>query len=109
MSGWETRPPSEVQMGNGTLLATFDAAGEIEQVYAPNIDATQSRLGSFRTSLLIPTGGAPELLRITPELFNIRLKLEHGSQVLKAEYHHKTRPLRVQRRLGLHPTEPVIL
>src|SRR6187200_3124875 len=103
MTGWEHRQPSEIQMGNGTMLATFDASGELEQIFAPNIDALQSRLGSFRTSVLIPSsheGGVPEVLQISPDLFHIRLLLETGSQVLRGEYHHKTRPLRLHRRIG---------
>src|SRR4051812_18480649 len=107
--GWESRAPSEIQMGNGTLLVTFDSVGEIEQVFAPNLDATQSRLGSYGTSVLVPTSGAPELIRISRENFDIRLKLEHGSQVLRAEYHHKHRPIKLSRRLGLHPIEPLLL
>lgn len=112
MSGWERRPASAIQMGNGALLATFDAVGELEQVYAPSIDALQSRLGSFRNSLVFPAaqpGEVPEWSRISPEEFHVRLRLEAGSQVLLAEYHHKHRPVRVHRRIGLHPTEPVLL
>ncbi|MGZ3688861.1 MAG: glycoside hydrolase family 15 protein [Bdellovibrionota bacterium] len=113
MSGWEHRPPSEVQMGNGTLLATFDSSGEIEQLFAPNIDALQSRIGAFRTSVLIPStqGGAkvPEMIRVSGESFHIRLQLEAGSQVLAAEYHHKSRPIKISRKLALHPTEPILL
>ena len=53
MSGWESRSQSEIQMGNGKLLATFDAIGEVEQFYAPHIDAFRSRVGAFRTSILV--------------------------------------------------------
>jgi hypothetical protein len=99
-------------MGNGTLLATFSSTGEIDQVYAPSIDALQSRLGSFRTSAVLPSreaGRHPELLPITAEHFQIRVKLLRGSQMLQAEYHHHHRPVRLLRTLALHPTEPIIL
>jgi glucoamylase len=106
---WEQRAPAEVQLGNGTLLATFDANGELEQLFAPRIDATQARLGVFRTSVVVPTGGAPEILRIEPETFNVRLELQAGSQRLLAEYQHKHRPLKLRRRLSIHPTDPILL
>jgi hypothetical protein len=111
-NGWERRPVSEIQIGNGTLLATFDSNGEIEQLFAPNIDALQSRVGAFRTSVLIPANhgnGLPELVRIDSGNFHIEVQLEHGSQVLRAEYHHKSRPLQVHRRIGVHPTESLML
>src|SRR3954447_26036385 len=101
--GWENRPPSEIQMGNGTLLATFDSVGEIEQLFAPNIDALQSRVGAFQTSVVIPVhpgsqnGGVPEIIPIRGDIFDIRLQLGHGSQVLEVEYKHRSRPLRLRR------------
>ncbi len=113
--GWENRPPSEIQMGNGTLLATFDSVGEIEQLFAPNIDALQSRVGVFQTSVVIPVhpgsqnGGVPEVIPIRNENFEIRMQLGSGSQVLEVEYQHRSRPLRLRRRLALHPSEPLIL
>jgi glucoamylase len=112
--GWEKHIKSEVQLGNGTLLATFDPWAEIDQVFAPNIDALQSRLGAFQTSVLIPGVGehgfhAPQLLRLRPESFDIRLRLMPGSQVLQAEYQHRTLRLFLRRTWGLHPTEPVLL
>jgi hypothetical protein len=113
--GWENRPPSEIQMGNGTLLATFDSCGEVEQLFAPNIDALQSRVGGFQTSVVISgnsgdgNSGAPELIPIRSESFDIRLQLNHGSQVLQVEYQHRSRPLRLTRKLALHPSEPLIL
>jgi Glycosyl hydrolases family 15 len=103
---------SEIQMGNGTLLATFSQTGEIDQVYAPSIDALQARLGTFRTSVIFPSKEAhrePELVPLTSEHFQIRVQLMPGSQTLIAEYHHLHRPLRLLRKLGLHPTEPIIL
>src|SRR4051794_7887319 len=104
--GWEHRPPSEVQIGNGTLLATFDSCGEIEQIFAPHIDALHSKVGSFQTSVVIPSqeGGAPELIPIREDSFDIRLQLGAGSQVLHVQYHHKSRPLRLERKLALHPS-----
>jgi len=112
--GWEHRPSSEIQMGNGTLLATFDGVGEIEQFFAPHIDALQSRLGSFQTSVLVPNSnngsqGAPEILPIIPETFNIRIQLNAGTQMLHAEYYHKSRPIKLHRTLALHPSEALIL
>lgn len=110
--GWEKRPQAEAQIGNGKLLATFDANGEVDQLFSPNIDALQCRLGAFQTSVLIPSGQdfqPPAMIRLRPESFNIRLRLMTGSQVLQAEYHHRSAPIRIQRTLGLHPTEPVIL
>ena len=109
--GWEHRPQSEVQMGNGTLLVTLGASGEVDQLFAPNIDALQSRLGSFRTTLVIPgpDGGNPELIPVSSDQFDCTLQLEHGSQVLRADYRHRHRGLRIHRRIGLHPTEPLLL
>jgi hypothetical protein len=117
MSGWESRVQSEIQMGNGRLLATFDPIGEVDQFYAPHIDAFRSRVGSFRTSVLVPGPYEqqgehhlhPELIRIDQGSFNIRLQMNTGTQVLVADYHHKYRPLKIQRRIGLHPTDPVML
>jgi hypothetical protein len=102
-------------MGNGTLLATFDRVGEIEQLFAPNIDALQSRVGSFRTSVVIPTStdhqnrSAPEVIPVIHDHFETRLQLERGSQVLQIEYQHRSRPVRLMRKLALHPSEPLIL
>lgn len=112
--GWENRPVSEIQMGNGTLLATFDARGEVEQLFAPNIDALQSRVGAFHTSLVIPSEGSskesePEIIPIRVEDFQIRLDLNSGCQVLEVEYQHHSRPIRLRRKLALHPSEPIIL
>jgi glucoamylase len=110
MSGWETRPPSELQMGNGTLLVTLDRYGEIEQLYSPHIDALQSRVGAFRTRVVLPRAGqAPELVSVGPEAFQIRVRLATGTQVMQAEYQRKGSQLRLLRTLGLHPTEPVML
>jgi hypothetical protein len=108
---WERRPQAEVQMGNGTLLATFDSNAEVDQLFAPNIDALQSRLGAFQTSVLIPSdqGHGPQMIRLNSGSFDIRMRLHHGSQVLQAEYHHKSQQIRLQRTLGMHPTEPIIL
>jgi glucoamylase len=111
--GWAQRPPSEIQMGNGTLLATFDGVGEIEQLFAPNIDALQSRLGGFQTLVLVPgdhsSGGQVSLIPLTHEHFNIQLQLITGSQVLQAEYRHKHRPIQLFRKIALHPTDPILL
>jgi hypothetical protein len=114
MSGWESRPQSEIQMGNGKLLATFDVNGEVDQFYAPHIDALRSRLGAFRTSVIVPSSQPdgsrhPEVIRLEPGAFNIRLTLQPGAQVLVAEYHHKYRPLKIMRKIGLHPIEPFML
>lgn len=109
---WDQRPPSEIQMGNGTLLATFDTCGEIEQVFAPHIDALQSRLGAFQTSVLLPVDSherVPELIPICHEEFEIRLNLETGSQILNAQYYHKHRPLRLHRKIAMHPSEAYLL
>lgn len=110
--GWDQRPPSEIQMGNGSLLVTFNSSGEIEQLFAPHIDALQSRLGSFQTSVVIPNEGhdrVPEIIPLTPDVFDIRINLETGSQVLNVEYHHRSRPLRLHRKLAMHPSEPLML
>jgi hypothetical protein len=101
-------------MGNGRLLATFDPNGEVDQFYAPHIDAFRARVGMFRTSVLVPstqTEGSrhPEIIRIDPGSFHIRLQLLAGSQVLQAEYQHKYRPLRLLRKIGLHPTDAYML
>jgi hypothetical protein len=101
-------------MGNGTLLATFDSCGEIEQLFAPHIDALQARLGAYQTWVLIPTGSpeqpsAPEVIPIQHSVFDIRLQLSPGSQVLGVEYYHRSRPLKISRKLVLHPVEPIIL
>lgn len=111
---WEHRPVSEIQMGNGTLLVTFDANGEIEQLFAPHIDALQARLGGYQTSAVLPVGdqnhsGAPEIIPVHGGNFAIRFQLGVGSQVLSVEYHHRSRPLKLLRRLALHPTEPILL
>lgn len=110
---WDQRPPSEIQMGNGTLLATFDSCGEVEQLFAPNIDALQCKVGSFQTSVVLPSGqgdpGQREIIPLRHDSFDIRLKLEIGSQILHAEYRHRHRPLHLLRKLALHPTEPLIL
>src|SRR4051812_11379575 len=106
---WDQRPSSEIQMGNGTLLATFDSCGELEQFFAPNIDALASRLGAFQTQVVLPAGngsssnGTPELIPIRHDLFDIRLRLETGCQVLQAEYHHRYRPLKLKRKIAIHP------
>ncbi len=112
--GWEQRPSSEVQMGNGTLLATFDSAGEIEQLFAPHIDALQSRVGAFHTSVVIPgnldsSPTNPTIIPVNAEIFDIRMSLRTGSQILQVEYQHKSRPLRMVRKIGLHPLEPLLL
>src|SRR5689334_4883650 len=107
--GWDQRPPSEIQMGNGTLLATFDQCGELEQIFAPHIDALQSRLGSYQTSVVVPNvhpGDIPELIPIGQDLFEVRTQLAVGSQILRIEYHHRHRPLKMKRTLALHPSEP---
>lgn len=112
MSGWESRTQSELQLSNGRLLATFDPTGRIDQLYAPYIDAFRARVGSFRMSVLVASGEDsrhPELIRLDPGAFNIRLHLMTGCQVLLIDYHHKYRPLRLQRKIGLHPTEPLML
>lgn len=113
MSGWEQRPQSEIQMGNGSLLATFNSHGDIDQLFAPHLDALQSRLGNFQSSVLIPGGEiggfSPQLIRVGSDAFQIRLQLAHGSQILQAEYHHRSGPLKIHRKIGLHPTEPLIL
>lgn len=111
--GWEHRPSSEIQMGNGTLLATFDAWGDIEQLFAPNIDALQSRVGAFHTSVVIPaaagTHGHPEIIPIRSECFNVRVQMGLGSQILELEYYHKYRPLKLSRRIAIHPSISVPL
>jgi hypothetical protein len=110
MGAWHDRPPSQIQMGNGTLLATFDAQGELEQFFAPHIDALGARLGAFRTSAILPSpSGGAEIVRIDSANFQVRLEFEAGCQVLRAEYHHRTRPLKFRRRIGVHPTEPILL
>jgi hypothetical protein len=111
---WEQRPIAEVQIGNGALLATFDAFGEIEQLFSPQIDALQARLGAFQTTVVVPVGleghaGAPELIPINATHFDIRLQLSPGSQVLSVEYYHRSRPLKMIRRLAIHPSDPIIL
>ncbi len=80
-------------------------------MYAPNIDATQSRLGSVRTTVLIPRGKGepPEQIPVTLENFEVRLNLEPGSQVLRADYHHRKGPMKIQRVIALHPVDPVII
>src|SRR4051794_38154035 len=109
--GWEQRPATEIQIGNGTLLAQFNSSGEIEQLFAPNIDALQSKIGSFRTQVIIPSGshGVPEIVPIDPDHFEIRLQLDRGSQVLRVEYQHRSRPMRLQRKTLIHPSEPLLL
>jgi hypothetical protein len=112
--GWEHKTPSEIQMGNGTLLATFDHCGEIEQIFAPHIDALHSKVGSFQTSVVVPAPegdgyGSPELIPVRDDSFHIRINMSPGSQVLQIEYHHKSRPLKLERKLALHPSEPLIL
>ncbi len=104
---WETRPPAEIQMGNGTMLCTFDSMGELEQLFAPHIDALGSRLGSFRSAILLYDG--PRLIPVVPEEFESRVFLRQGSQVLECEYQHRSSGLRVTRTVALHPTDPVIL
>lgn len=109
---WENRPIGELNLGNGRLLAVLDGYGEIDQLFSPHIDAMQGRLGSFRTSVLIPHaagGGSPEMIVVGPDAFDIRLHLTSGSQVLKAEYHHKSRPLKLIRTLAIHPVDALLL
>jgi GH15 family glucan-1,4-alpha-glucosidase len=111
---WEQRPVAQIQIGNGTLLVTFDALGEIEQLFSPQIDALQARLGAFQTSIVVPVGsegqpGAPEIIPIHAGHFDIRLQLSPGSQILAVEYYHRSRPLKMTRRLAIHPTEPILL
>lgn len=108
---WETRPIGEIILGNGRLLASLDGYGELDQLYSPHIDALQARLGSFRTSVLVPnaSGGSPEMIVIGPDAFDIRLRLASGSQVFKAEYHHKSRPLKLVRTLAIHPVDALLL
>lgn len=109
--GWEHRPPSEIQLGNGTLLVLLDSCGEVEQLFAPNIDALQSKIGSFQTRVVLPTesGEPPVIFPINSESFEVRLQLEKGSQILRVEYQHRHRPLRLQRKIALHPSEPLFL
>lgn len=112
MSAWEYRTPAQFQLGNGTLLATFDGIGEIEQLFAPNIDALQSRVGSIFTRVLIPGDDpqkTPQVLAITPENFEIKVELQEGAQVFRAEYQHRFGPLKLARTVGIHPTEPLLL
>ena len=98
-------------MGNGTLLATFDECGEVEQLFAPHIDALQSRIGVFRTSVVIPSGshGVPELVPISQEQFEVQLELKSGSQVLEICYQHRYKGLRLFRSVALHPSEPALM
>ena len=73
------RPMGELILGNGRLLAVLDGFGEIDQLFSPHIDAMQGRLGSFRTSVLVPSsfpGGTPEMLAVGPDAFDIRLQLD---------------------------------
>ena len=111
MSGWEQRPPSEVQLGNGRLLATFDSVGELEQVFAPHIDALQSRIGGFRTFVLVPSAdrGAPRVIALSPDEFEVRMALTHGSQVLRVEYLYRHGPMRLVRTWGMHPTDTLMV
>ncbi len=111
MSGWDSRAPSELQMGNGSMLVTFDRMGEIEQIFAPHIDALTSRLGVYRNSVLLyrSEGGTPERLSLHDGAFEVRLRFGFGTQILQAEYHHRSLPLRLGRRIALHPTEPLML
>jgi len=108
---WETRPIGELLLGNGSLLVVLDPYGEIDQVFSPHLDAMQARLGSFRTSVLVPSqgGGSPEMIAIGPDAFDIRLNLLSGSQVLRAEYQHKSRPLKLIRTLAIHPVDALLL
>lgn len=96
-------------MGNGSLLATFDSMGELEQIFAPNIDALQSRIGVWRSEVLVSRGGGITSLPLVPEEFEVRIRLLSGTQILHAEYQHRKSALSVTRRMGLHPSEPVIL
>ena len=113
--GWDSRLPTEIQMGNGSLLVTFDQCGEIEQIFSPHIDALQSKIGTFKTSVLVPTEfhqhseRIPEVIPVRPEHFEIRLQLETGTQVLNIEYFHKSRPLQLFRKIALHPHDPVLM
>ncbi len=115
MSGWERRKPAEIQIGNGSILVTFDSMGEIDQVFAPRLDALHSQFGTFRTLIIVPKSESsrkhepPELIALVPELFEARLRLLPGSQVIQAEYHHKFSELRLMRVIALHPAEPVLL
>ena len=111
MSAWESRPPAEIQMGNGTLLATFDALGEIEQLFGPHIDALGCRIGAFRTAVLLPGNGhdPSPMIPLVADNWETRVRLLSGSQVLQVEYQHRNSPLRLMRTLGLHPTDAVIL
>lgn len=115
MSAWENREPAELQIGNGKLLATFDRMGEIEQLYSPHIDNTQSRFGAYRTIVLVMPEGEtgpdtqPKMIPLTEDQFEVNIRLTNGTQVMQAEYQYKHGPLRITRRLGMHPTEPVIL
>lgn len=108
---WENRPIGEAILGNGRMLVVIDGYGEIDQVFSPHIDAMQSRIGSFRTSILISHGvhRPPEMIPIGPEAFDIRMQFLSGSQVLQVEFHHKGRPLKLLRTLALHPVEATLL
>ncbi|MEW6055111.1 MAG: glycoside hydrolase family 15 protein [Bdellovibrionota bacterium] len=108
---WETRPPGEVLLGNGRLLTVLDGFGEIDQLFSPHIDALQGRLSSFRTHVLIPhpSGSSPEMIVVGPDAFDIRLHLMNGGQILKTEYHHKSRPLKLIRTLAIHPVDACLL
>lgn len=106
-------PPSEIQMGNGKFLVTFDSIGEIEQIFAPNIDSLQSKIGNYQTLVLLPPDefsyGNPVLIPLNHDQFNVRFQLEKGSQILQIEYQHKHRSLQLLRTLCLHPTDPILL
>lgn len=93
------------------MLTVLDGYGELDQVFSPHIDAMQGRIGSFRTHVLIPhaDAGSPEMIIVGPDAFDIRLHLTSGAQVLKAEYHHKSRPLKLIRTLALHPVDALLL
>jgi hypothetical protein len=114
MSGWERRPPAELQMGNGSLLVTFDSVGEIEQLFAPHPDSLQAKVGAYRTLLIIAreregAWHAAELVPVSAEHFEACLTLERGSQVLRVEHRHRAAGYRLRRTIALHPAEPVLL
>lgn len=97
-------------MGNGTLLATFDSMGEIEQLFAPNIDALQSKIGVFRSAVLLEKAGEPlQIIPVIPEEFETHIRLLSGTQILHAEYRHRKSDLTVVRRIGMHPTDATML
>lgn len=110
-SNWHDRGIAEFQMGNGTLLVTFTAWGEIDQIHAPHIDALHSKIGRTITSVLLPKreGDRPSVIPLDGHQFDIRLRLVSGCQTLQAEYHHKHSALRLNRTLGLHPAYPLML